>query len=124
MSIGAIAGLISAGVFALLVLLLAVPIMRLGQVLDEVRIAIRSLSDGAIPIMDGATVIVATANQQLRKVDGIASNVSDVSADFSALTSLVTASVGAPLIRMAAFSHGVRTALAKHPMPATGRRSR
>jgi uncharacterized protein YoxC len=124
MSIGAIAGLIAAGVFALLVLLLAVPIMKLGQVLDEVRIAIRSLNDGVIPMMDGVTAIVATANQQLKKVDGIASNVSDASANFSALTSLITASIATPLIRVVGFSHGVRTALADHSRPATGRRSR
>ena len=49
MSGGDIAGLIAAGVFALLVLLLAVPIVKLGKVFDEVRTAIRSLSDGATP---------------------------------------------------------------------------
>ncbi|MEW1921815.1 DUF948 domain-containing protein, partial [Pseudarthrobacter oxydans] len=51
MSVGALAGLIAAVMFALLVLLLAVPIMKLGQVLDEVRIAIRSLSEGTTPLM-------------------------------------------------------------------------
>ena len=40
---GDIAGLIAAGVFALLVLLLAVPILKLGGVFDEVRTSIRSI---------------------------------------------------------------------------------
>jgi len=124
MSVGAIAGLIAAAVFALLVLLLAVPIIKLGQVLDEVRIAVRSLSDGATPMMDEVTATVATTHKQLKKVDDIASNVSDTSANISALTSLVTASLGSPLIKVVAFSHGVRTALANHSKPATGRRSR
>ncbi|MBA4103456.1 MAG: DUF948 domain-containing protein [Arthrobacter sp.] len=124
MSGGDIAGLIAAGVFAVLVLLLAVPILKLGRVLDEVRISIRSLSDGATPLMDEVTATVSTTNQQLKKVDGISSNVSDASANLSALSSLVAATVGSPLIKVAAFSYGVRTALAGRRKPAAGRRSR
>lgn len=124
MSVGAIAGLIAAGVFALLVLLLAVPIMKLGQVLDEVRMAVRSLSDGTAPMLDEVTAIVTTTHHQLKKVDTIAANVSDASANVSALSSLVAASIGSPLIKVLAFSHGVRTALVNHSKPATGRRSR
>ena len=124
MSGGDIAGLIAAGVFALLVLLLAVPILKLGKVFDEVRTAIRSISDGATPLMDEVTATVSTTNQQLKKVDGISSNVSDASANLSALSSLVAATVGSPLIKVAAFSYGVRTALSSRKKPAAGRRSR
>ena len=78
MSGGDIAGLIAAGVFALLVLLLAVPILKLGKVFDEVRTTIRSLSDGATPLMDEVTATVSTTNQQLKKVDGISSKVQGI----------------------------------------------
>jgi methyl-accepting chemotaxis protein len=124
MSGGDIAGLIAAGVFALLVLLLAVPILKLGSVLEEIRTSIRSISDGATPLMDEVTATVTTTNQQLKKVDGIASNVSDASANLSALSSLIAATMGSPLIKVAAFSYGVRTALANRKKPAAGRRSR
>lgn len=124
MSAGAIAGLIAAGVFAVLVLLLAVPILKVGKVLDEIRTAIKSLSDGATPLMDEVTATVSTTHQQLKKVDGIASNVSDASAHLSALSSLVAAAVGSPLIKVAAFSHGVSAALTKRAKPIPGRRSR
>ena len=124
MSGGDIAGLIAAGVFAVLVLLLAVPILKLGRVLDEVRTSIRSLSDGATPLMDEVTATVSTTNQQLKKVDGIASNVSDASANLSALSSLMAATLGSPLIKVAAFSYGVRSAFANRKKPAAGRRSR
>ncbi|MGG5171363.1 DUF948 domain-containing protein [Pseudarthrobacter sp. J1738] len=125
MSGGDIAGLIAAGVFLLLVLLLAVPILKLGKVLDEVRTSIRGISDGAQPLMDEVAATVSTTNQQLKKVDGISSNVSDASANISALSSLIAATVGSPLIRVAAFSYGVRSALSgrKANKPA-GRRSR
>lgn len=112
MSGGDIAGLIAAGVFAVLVALLAIPVWKLGKVFDELRGAIRSLSDDTTPLIDEVTTTVSTTNEQLRKVDGITANVSDATANVSALSSLVAATVGSPLIKIAAFSYGVRTAFA------------
>jgi outer membrane murein-binding lipoprotein Lpp len=74
--------------------------------------------------MDEVTATVSTTNQQLKKVDGISTNVSDASANISALSSLVAATVGSPLIKVAAFSYGVRSAFATRRKPAAGRRSR
>lgn len=126
MSGGDIAGLIAAGVFAVLVALLAVPILKLGKVLDELRGSIRTLADGATPLMDEVTMTVSTTHEQLKKVDGIASNVSDTTANVSALSSLVAATVGSPLVKVAAFSYGVRSAFAqqKKAPRRSGRRSR
>ncbi|MCC3274881.1 MULTISPECIES: DUF948 domain-containing protein [unclassified Arthrobacter] len=112
MSGGDIAGLIAAGVFAVLVALLAVPVWKLGKVFDEMRSAIRTLSDETTPLIDEVTTTVSTTNLQLQKVDGISSNVSDASANLSALSSLVAATVGSPLIKVSAFTYGVRSALA------------
>ena len=97
---GDIAGLIAAGVFAILVALLALPIIRLTKVFDELIVTIRSLNQST----------VVTTNEQLEKVDDITSNVSDASANVSALSSLVTSTVGQPLIKVASFSYGVRQA--------------
>lgn len=118
-----IAGLIAAGVFAVLVALLAVPIWKLGKVFDELRAAVRDVSDGTTPLLTEVTTTVATTNDQLRKVEGITNNVSDASANISALSSLVAATVGRPLIKVAAFSSGVRAALGAKPS-GKGRRSR
>ncbi|MFF0902868.1 UNVERIFIED_CONTAM: DUF948 domain-containing protein [Kocuria sp. CPCC 205316] len=107
---GEIAGLLAAGVFAVLVLLLAVPILKLGKVFDELRLTIRSLNNETVPLIDEVTRTVSTTNSQLEKVDGITTNVSDASANVSALSSLVASTVGQPLIKVAAFSHGVRRA--------------
>ncbi|PSS45121.1 MULTISPECIES: DUF948 domain-containing protein [Arthrobacter] len=127
MSGGDIAGLIAAGVFLLLVLFLAVPILKLGKVLDEIRDSIKELSDGAQPLMTEVTATVTTTNEQLKKVDGISNNVADASANLSALSSLISATVGGPLIKVAAFSHGVRSALSARKQGSqrpAGRRSR
>ncbi|EMQ97636.1 DUF948 domain-containing protein [Paeniglutamicibacter gangotriensis] len=118
-----IAGLIAAGVFAVLVALLAIPIWKLGKVFDELRAAVKDVSDGTTPLLSEVTNTVATTNDQMLKVDGITTNVSDATANISALSSLTAATVGRPLIKVAAFSAGVRSVLATKPT-GKGRRSR
>jgi uncharacterized protein YoxC len=112
MSGGDIAGLIAAGVFAVLVAILAVPVLKLGRVFDEIRATIHSIGTGTTPLIDEVTATVSTTNQQLAKVDGISNNVSDAAANISALSSLLAATVGSPLVKVAAFSYGVRSAIA------------
>ena len=107
---GDIAGLLAVLVFAVLVGLLALPIVKLGRVFDELRLTIRSINDGTTPLIDEVTRTVTTTNTQLEKVDGITDNVSDASANVSALSSLVASTVGQPLIKVASFSYGVRKA--------------
>ncbi|WP_431709369.1 DUF948 domain-containing protein [Glutamicibacter uratoxydans] len=118
-----IAGLIAAGVFAILVALLAVPIIKLGRVFDELRDSIKDLSDGTTPLIGEVTNTVATTNDQLKKVDAITSNVSDATANASALTALAAATMGKPLIKIAAFTSGVKAAMNAKPR-SSGRRSR
>lgn len=124
MSGGDIAGLIAAGVFAVLVALLAVPIFKLGKVFDEIRVTIKQIGDGTTPLIDEVTSTVATTNTQLGKVDGISNNISDATANISALSSLFAATLGQPLIRVAAFSYGVRQAFSARSKPRRARRSR
>ncbi|MFW0108758.1 DUF948 domain-containing protein [Rothia sp. P7181] len=111
MSGGDIAGLIAAAVFAILVALLALPIIKLGKVFDELVVTIRSLNGETTPLIREVTKTVTTTNTQLEKVDDITNNVSDASANVSALSSLVTSTVGQPLIKVASFSYGVRKAM-------------
>ena len=60
---GEIAGLLAAGVFAVLVLLLAVPILKLGKVFDELRLTIRSLNNETVPLIDEVTHDGATPHE-------------------------------------------------------------
>ena len=50
MSVGDVAGLIAAIGFVLLVGFIAYPLVKLGQVLDETRLTVRGLSEGALPL--------------------------------------------------------------------------
>ncbi|RKW71202.1 DUF948 domain-containing protein [Galactobacter caseinivorans] len=103
-----IAGLIAAGVFLLLVLLLAVPILKLGKVFDELRRAVREVTESTTPILGEVSTTVASSHQQLERVDAITSNVQDATANLTAVSSLTAAVLGKPLIKIASFSAGVR----------------
>lgn len=118
-----IAGLIAAGAFVVLVVLLAVPIIKLGKVFDELRTTIKDVADGTTPLLGEVANTVATTNDQLKKVDTITNNVSDTTANVSALSSLVAATVGKPLIKVAAFTEGVKVAMKTKPS-GKARRSR
>ncbi|QTE28020.1 DUF948 domain-containing protein [Pengzhenrongella sicca] len=108
MSVGDIAGLIAAIAFVLLVGVLAVPLVKLGRVLDETRVSVKELTDHSVPILDEAAATVASANTQLVKVDTITTAAVQVSENVSALTSLFAATVGGPMVKVAAFSYAVR----------------
>lgn len=104
MSGGQIAALIAAVAFVLLVGLLAVPILKLGRALDEAASTLRAAREGSSPILTGAAGAVERVNDQLERVDGITANV-------AAVTSVLTAAVGTPVVKVVAFSYGVRHAI-------------
>jgi uncharacterized protein YoxC len=109
-SAGEIAGLIAAIAVAVLVLLLAIPLLKLGRTLDETTLTIRQAREQAMPILGQASTTVAHVNSNLERVDDITGNAANVSSNVAALTSVVAATVGSPLIKVAAFSYGVRSA--------------
>ncbi len=124
MTPGGIAGLIAALAFVLLVGFLAVPLWKLGKVLDQTRDTIKGLSDETMPLIGEATTTISHTNHQLEKVDTlttkagvIADNGVQVATNISALTTLFAATLGSPVIRVAAFTYGVRNAM-------TGRQTR
>ena len=124
MSVGEIAGLVAAIGFVALVGATAYPLIKLGKVLEETRVAVRGLSDGTLPLLSEVTTTVASTNEQLVKVDSITSNVAQVSTNVSALTSLFAATLGSPVVKVAAFSYGVRRAISGKGTGSARRRGR
>jgi uncharacterized protein YoxC len=112
-SAGEWAGLIAAIAFALLVVLLAIPLLKLGRTLDETTLTVRQAREQTGPILTQASTTVAHVNSNLERVDGITDNAANVSSNVAALTSVVAATLGSPLIKVAAFSYGVRSATKK-----------
>jgi uncharacterized protein YoxC len=110
-SAGQIAALVAAGALVVLVVLLAVPLLKLGRTLDEATVALRKAHEGSAPLLDDAQTTLRQVNNQLERVDGITAGARTVSTNVSVLTSLFTATLGGPLVRVAALSYGLSKAV-------------
>ncbi len=111
MSGGDIAGLIAAGVFAVLVALIAIPLVKLGRVFDEAATAIRELGANVTPLLEEATTTISETNKQLARVDSITRGLAEATGNVTSLIALTAATVGGPLIKLAGFSAAVKAAL-------------
>jgi uncharacterized protein YoxC len=118
MTVGAIAGLIAAIAFVALVALAAVPLLKLGRVLEEVRLAVRDLGHESVPILTELQGTVRATNAEIEKLGVVTTDVATVSRNATVvtdnaakLTTLFSATLGGPLVKTAALTYGVRTAL-------------
>jgi len=107
-SAGQIAALVAAGAFVVLVLLMAVPLLKLGRTLDEATLAIRTTHEGATPILADAQRTIEQVNAQLVQIEDISKNVNSMTTNVAAMTNIVSSTLGSPLIKAAAFTYGVR----------------
>ncbi|MFN2519059.1 MAG: DUF948 domain-containing protein [Jatrophihabitantaceae bacterium] len=107
---GEIAGLVAAGGFVVLVLVLAVPILKLGRTVDETTKLVSGLNARTAPLLGDLDVTVKQVNAQLERVDVIAANAQAVTSNVAAFTSLFAATLGGPVVKVAAFTYGVRKA--------------
>jgi uncharacterized protein YoxC len=124
MSFGELAGLIAALAFVLLVGALWYPLYKLGKVFDEARVSVRGITGETLPLLHEVTTTVSTTNGQLVRVDAITRNVEEVSENVSALTQLFAVTLGSPVVKVAAFSYGVRQALTRRSRNRSDRRDR
>lgn len=117
MSVGEVAGLIAAIALCVLVALAAVPLLKLGRVLDETRIAVRDLGNHSVPILQELKGTVVATNDELAKLGVVTTDAARVSANATVVTenaaqlsTLFAATLGGPLVKTAAFTYGVRQA--------------
>lgn len=127
MSAGGVAALVASGAFLMLVLVLAVPILRLRHTVDAATRALNDLTDRTSPILgnvNGTVENVNTAltqvhttldgvNLQLARLDTITGHAAQVTANVANLATVVTSAASSPLVKAAAFGFGVRRAAAK-----------
>ena len=118
MSVGEIAGLIAAVAFVALVAFTAVPLLKLGRVLEEVRLAVRDLGHESVPILTELQGTVRATNDELVKLSvvtedaaKVSRNATVVSENAAQMTNLFSATLGGPLVKTAAFSYGIRKAI-------------
>ena len=110
---GQVAGLIVAVFFAIAVVVLSIILFKLGKVLEETQRLVSGITDKTVPLLGEVTTSVTHVNQELVRVDAITANVQSMTGNVSALTSLFAATLGSPIIKVAAFSYGVRSVATK-----------
>src|SRR3954449_2278815 len=124
MSAGEIAGLIAAGAFLMLVIVLAIPILKLGRTVDAATRAINDLTDRTGPLLGNVTETVENVNTalgqvqvsldglnvQLAKVDTMTEHAQHITGSVANLATVVSAAAANPLIKVASFGYGLRKA--------------
>jgi len=110
---GQVAGLIFAIAFAILMLGLTYIVLKLGRTVDELQRLVAGITDKTVPLLGEVTDSVTHVNAELVRVDAITANVQSMTGNLSSLTSLFAATLGSPIIKVAAFSYGVRRAASK-----------
>ena len=108
---GEVAGLIVAVFWGVLVCFIAYVLVKLGKVVGETGKLVSGVTDQTVPLLNEVTTSVVHVNVELERVDAITANVQSISSNVSALTSVFAATLGSPVIKVAAFSYGVRRAL-------------
>ncbi|MBG0566198.1 DUF948 domain-containing protein [Actinoplanes aureus] len=126
MDAGEIAGLIAAGAFLMLVLVLAVPILKLGRTVDATTRAINDVVDRTGPLLTNVNTTVENVNTalgqvqvsldgvnvQLAKVDTMTEHAQNITANVANLVTVVSAAAANPLVKVASFGYGLRKAAA------------
>ena len=79
MTLGQIAGLIAALAAVVLVALCAVPLLKLGGVLDEVRKAVCDVDESTVPILEEVKSTVVITNGEISKLDQVIEDIHTIS---------------------------------------------
>jgi uncharacterized protein YoxC len=111
--VGDLVGLIFAAAFALISLALIWVLLKLRRTVEELTRLVAGITDKTVPLLGEVTTSVEHVNDQLVRVDTITGNVESITTNAKALTGLFSATLGGPLVKVAAFSYGVRRAAAK-----------
>jgi hypothetical protein len=103
-------GLAAVVVFALLVLLLVAPLRKLGRYLDEATATLRWQREHPAPAAAPAETVPALAERAEPPVVAVPEPFDVPTADAAPRTTVVAATLGGPLIKVASLGYGVRTA--------------
>jgi uncharacterized protein YoxC len=111
--VGDLVGLIFAVAFALISLAMIWLLLRLRRTVDELTNLVAGITDKTLPLLGEVTTCVEHVNDQLVRVDAITGNVESITTNAKALTGVFAATLGGPMVKVAAFTYGVRRAAGK-----------
>lgn len=83
----------------------------LGAILESTEELIDGVTKETVPLLSEVTTSVVHVNEELVRVDAITENVQTMSSNVASLVALFGATLGTPVVKVAAFSYGVRKAI-------------
>lgn len=107
---GGYAVLILAFGWVLLVAFLCYVLVKIGGVLGSSQELVEGITERTVPLLAEVTTTVVHVNSELERVDAITENVQTMTHNVAGLTTLFAATLGSPVVKVAAFSYGVRRA--------------
>jgi uncharacterized protein YoxC len=96
-----------------LTIFVSLMLARLAGVLRSTQTLVSGVADRTVPLLGEVTTSVVHVNAELERVDAITANVQAITTNVSSLAALFAATLGSPLVKVAAFSYGVRRAASK-----------
>lgn len=124
MSAGEVAALVAAGAFLMLVIVLAVPILRLRHTVDAATQTLQQVNERTGPMLDNVNLTVSNVNTalgqtqttldgvnvQLARVDVMVQHLQGATANVANLVNVVSATAASPLVKVASLGYGLRRA--------------
>ena len=90
----------------------------MGRVLEEMRLTVRDVGHNSVPILQELKGTVEATNDEIAKISLVTEDVSKVSGhatvvseNAAQMSQLFAATLGGPMVKTAAFTYGVRSAL-------------
>jgi hypothetical protein len=108
---GDVALIVTAAVWGVLVLFLALVMVRLIGVLTETESLLKGVREQTVPLLGEVKVTVVNVNRQLERADTIMESAGKMSKSAARIVGAVDKVVASPLIKIAAFSAGASAAL-------------
>lgn len=126
MTLGGVAGLIAAIAFVALVGMVAIPLWKLGRVLEELRRTVHDIGEESVPILTELQDTVRTTNGELGRISEVTDEVAALSKNAASVTEnaaqvsgLVTHAVGTPIIKVRSLAYGLKAGFSgsngRHP---------
>lgn len=120
MSAGEVAALVAAGAFLMLVIVLAVPILRLRHTVDAATQTLQQVNERTGPMLDNVNLTVSNVNTalgqtqttldgvnvQLARVDVMVQHLQGATANVANLVNVVSATAASPLVKVASMGYG------------------
>ncbi|PWF26412.1 DUF948 domain-containing protein [Ancrocorticia populi] len=112
-TLGGIAGIVAALAFVALVIALIRPIAKLSGVVDQLADTVTRITEHTLPAIDEAAQTVRDANGQIARIDTITAAAARTAEDVSALTTLVSSTLAAPILAVRKGTNKVKSAFGK-----------